>query len=927
MAEHQPPVRKYIPAVGPRLRKLLMVVFGLFALLAVNSSYLATITFAEWYRGEVLQNYFYQFMFLIHLVLGLVIILPVIVFGILHFRNTHNRRNRRAVRVGYALFSVAVILLVSGLLLTRVDGIPEIKDQDTRGIVYWAHVLSPAVAIWLFILHRLAGPRIKWKVGGSFAAVIVVFAAAMLFMHSGDPRKWGRPGPASGEKYFFPALARTATGSFIPAHTLQMDQYCLECHPDVHAGWSNSVHRFSSFNNPIYLFSVRNTRKTMMERDGNVQGSRFCPACHDPLPFFSGAFDDPNFDDEKHPTAHAGITCSVCHGITHIQDNRGNGSYTIEEPLHYPFAFSENPFLQWVNRQLVKAKPAFHKKTFLKPFHQSEEFCGTCHKVHLPIELNDYRFLRGQNHFDSFLLSGVSGHGASSFYYPPKAQTDCNGCHMPLDASDDFGARIYAEGGDRSIHDHQFPSANTAIPHLLGLPDHVNEAHREFLTGITRVDIFGVRKGGTIDGELAAPLRPRIPQLVPGETYLLETVIRTLKLGHLFTQGTADSNEIWLEVKIASGEQTVGISGGVGEHNRVDPWSHFVNAYVLDRHGNRIDRRNPEDIFVMLYNHQIPPGAADSLHYQFKVPENAKGTLTAEVALKYRKFDTTLMQHVYGADRVNDLPVTVMATDSVTFQVGSGEPVTTDSVEFPLWQRWNDYGIGLLRKGSKGSHKGELRQAEEAFSEVEKLGRGDGALNLARTYFKEGRLEDAVQALQRAGQGDNPAVPWTIAWFTGLVNKQNGHLDEAIASFRSIVDTQFQDARDRGFDFSLDYRVLNELGQTLVERARLERGEARRPKRDAFLQEATTFFHRTLKIDPENVTAHFNLSRIHAQLGDEELATQHRKLHLKYKPDDNAGDQAIAKHRAANDAADHAAESIVIYDLQRAGAFGLGDEK
>ena len=184
-----------------------------------------------------------------------------------------------------------------------------------------------------------------------------------------------------------------------------------------------------------------------------------------------------------------------------------------------------------------------------------------------------------------------------------------------------------------------------------------------------------------------------------------------------------------------------------------------------------------------------------------------------------------------------------------------------------------------------------------------------------------------MQALQRAGQGDNPAVPWTIAWFTGLVNKQNGHLDEAIASFRSIVDTQFQDARDRGFDFSLDYRVLNELGQTLVERARLERGEARRPKRDAFLQEATTFFHRTLKIDPENVTAHFNLSRIHAQLGDEELATQHRKLHLKYKPDDNAGDQAIAKHRAANDAADHAAESIVIYDLQRAGAFGLGDDK
>jgi hypothetical protein len=30
----------------------------------------------------------------------------------------------------------------------------------------------------------------------------------------------------------------------------------------------------------------------------------------------------------------------------------------------------------------------------------------------------------------------------------------------------------------------------------------------------------------------------------------------------------------------------------------VDPWSHFVNVYMLDREGNRIDRRNPQDIFT-----------------------------------------------------------------------------------------------------------------------------------------------------------------------------------------------------------------------------------------------------------------------------------------------------------------------------------------
>ena len=207
------------------------------------------------------------------------------------------------------------------------------------------------------------------------------------------------------------SLARTSTGNFIPARVLQNDGYCLECHADVHASWSNSVHKFASFNNPAYLFSVRETRAVALERDGSVQAARFCAGCHDPVPFFSGAFDDPEFDDVNHPTADDGITCTVCHAITNVNSVRGNADFTIEEPSHYPFAFSDQPLLAWINRQLVRAKPAFHKKTFLKPLHRTTEFCGTCHKVHLPVELNDYKWLRGQNHYDSFRLSGVPGQG------------------------------------------------------------------------------------------------------------------------------------------------------------------------------------------------------------------------------------------------------------------------------------------------------------------------------------------------------------------------------------------------------------------------------------------------------------------------------------------------------------------------------------
>lgn len=913
------------PAVGPRLRKLLFVVFGLFALLAVNSFYLVSVTVSEWLTEHTYQDYFYQLMFLAHLALGLLIVLPVIVFGLTHLWRAWPRPNRRAVRAGLGLLSSALVLLFSGLILTRFEFF-EINDPQIRELTYWIHVVSPLAVAWLFVLHRLAGRRIRWRVGLRWAAIAGAFALVMVLVHAQDPRQRDLAGPVSSEQYFSPSLARTATGSFIPARALMMQDYCEQCHQESHDTWAHSMHRFSSFNNPPYRFTVREIRKTALERDGNVQAARFCAGCHDPVPFFSGAFDEADFDDVNDPTAHAGITCTACHAITHINSPRGNSDYTIEEPIHYPFAFSENPVLQSINRQLIKAKPEFHKKTFMKPHHKSAEFCGVCHKVHLPAEVNHYKWLRGQNHYDSYLLSGVSGHGVTSFYYPAKAVPNCSACHMPLrQAQHDFGAQDFDHSGARQIHDHMFAAANTAIPHLVNLPAAVNEAHRAFLDRALRVDIFGIKEGGTIDGQLTAPLRPAVPALKPGSRYLLETVVRTLKLGHWFTQGTADSNEVWLDVRITSGDRVIGRSGGMAGDGEVDPWSHFVNAYVLDRQGKRIDRRNGQDTFVTLYNHQIPPGAADVVHYLFEVPEDVREPVTVEVKLRYRKFDTTFVKH-FQADAFerNDLPITSLAADRVTFPIEGSQPRSASvQARIEPWERWNDYGIGLLRKGNKGSSKGELRQAEQAFTQVERLGRPDGPLNLARVYFKEGRLDDAVDALARAARHDPPAPPWSVAWFTGLVNKQNGYLDEAIEDFKAVAQTRFEEARRRGFDFSKDYRVLNELGQTVFERAKRERGQARRAKRTALLQEAERWFSRTLDIDPENAAAHHNLALIHVQLGDRERAAEHRRLHMRYKPDDNARARAVAIHRRHNAAADHAAESVVVYDLQRAGAYGL----
>lgn len=900
----RPGLQRYVPAVGPRLRILLFALFGLFALVSINSLYLLTIRVAEGLAGQVYQDYFYQYMFLVHLVLGLILILPVVVYGAIHIRNAHDRPNRRAVKVGYALFTCAVLMLASGLALTRGIPVIELRDPTARLAAYVVHVAAWVAVIWLFVLHRLAGKRINWRLGGAVTAGGVLFAAVMLAVQAQDPRQWGRTGPAQGERYFQPSLARTASGDFIPARDLMNEAYCAECHADVHEQWSHSMHRFASFNNPVYRFSVRNTREFSMERDGDVKRSRFCAGCHDPVPFFSGAFDDPEFDDVDHPTAHAGVTCSVCHGITNVNTNRGNADFTIEAPLHYPFTYSDSPFLQWVNRMLVKAKPGFHKKTFLKPLHTTPEFCSTCHKVHLPEALNDYKWLRGQNHYDSYHLSGVSGHGVTSFYYPPRAEDNCNGCHMPRRPSGDFGATPDGSGV-LSVHDHQFPAANTAIPDLLDMPGWVNARHRDMLEDSVRVDIFGLRRGHDIDGELIGPIGMETVVLEPGGRYLVEVVVRTLTLGHPLTQGTADSNELWVELSARSGDRVLGLSGGMDpDDGSVDPRAHRINVYMLDREGHRIDRRNPEDIFTPLYNHQIPPGAASTLHYALELPATLPAAVTLTARVNYRKFDTTMMRQVQDVEfETNDLPVTVLG--EAGFVAGDSAASTNPSVPAPPWERWNDYGIGLLRAG-------QLRQAEAAFRRVESLGRGLGSLNLARTLIEDGRLEEAARALERAARGEHPAYPWAVAYWTGELNMQNGFVAEAIEAWTAVEQTQFAEARRRGFDFSQDYRLLDSLGQAWLERARLASSPADRAD---YLVQAKDYFRRALALDAERAESHYGLVQVYRMTGDADAAGRHLALHRKYRVDDNARDRAITLARQRDPAADHAADDIVIYPL------------
>src|SRR5262249_46953171 len=309
----------------------------------------------------------------------------------------------------------------------------------------------------------------------------------------------------------------------------------------------------------------------------------------------------------------------------------GQGDLTIDYPPLHDMATSDNPFIKWAHDYLVKIDPAPHRKTFLKDFHtkQTPEFCSSCHKVHLDVPVNDYRWFRGFNDYDNWQASGISGEGARSFYYPPKPQK-CADCHMPMVAANDPAA------ADGKVHSHRFPAANTALPFVNQDPEQLKTVQDFLRDGQVTVDIFGLvrtaapqqthpaeaRKLASSEEQRAAstfavgeesanfgaqqafvskplevtgPLDKVDASVRRGDSVRVEVVVRTRKVGHFFPGGTVDAFDVWVELEAVDEKgKVIFHSGSVEDDGRgpVESGAHFYRSLLLDEHGNTILRRN-----------------------------------------------------------------------------------------------------------------------------------------------------------------------------------------------------------------------------------------------------------------------------------------------------------------------------------------------
>src|SRR5882672_10825478 len=469
------------------------------------------------------------------------------------------------------------------------------------------------------------------------------------------------------EGLFFPSSSQTAHKGHIPGSYFMESDACQRCHKDIYNQWYGSVHHFSSFNNQWYRKSIE-----YMQDVAGVKPSKWCAGCHDPALLYSGLFDTPIKQIVDRPEARAGLGCMMCHSISGVKSTMGQGDFMLEYPKLHQLAASKSPLARWLHDFVTNLNPEPHRRVFLKPFMrtQSSEFCSSCHKVHLDVPVNRYRWIRGFNEYDNWQASGVSGQGARSFYYPANSKS-CADCHMPMIPSKDEGSV------DGLVHSHRFPGANTAVPTANEDAEQLAASTHFLQDKQVSVDILGIApagKAGTetkgnvphggqelsttfavgeeaevagprgVEGNakaITAPLGRVDAAVRRGDDVNVEVVVRTRNVGHFFPGGTVDAFEVWLELQATDEKgQTIFWSGRVGDGGKgqVDEGAHFYRSRQIDGHGNVINKRNAWSTRAVVYVHLIPPGAADTVHYRLHVPENSGDKITLHAKVNYRKF-------------------------------------------------------------------------------------------------------------------------------------------------------------------------------------------------------------------------------------------------------------------------------------------------
>ncbi|HSE48448.1 MAG TPA: tetratricopeptide repeat protein [Terriglobales bacterium] len=645
-----------------------------------------------------------------------------------------------------------------------------------------------------------------------------------------------------GDNPFLPSQALSATGTFIPAKKFPTAQWCAKCHQEVHQQWRESAHG-NSFRPPWYLKNVQ-----MLIDTKGIEYTRHCEGCHNPIALFSGALTkaakvDRGFDTD-------GITCMVCHSIERLQNTSGTGSYVMGVPA--VMLNEDGSPREKVDYDDILARPDLHKRAVMKDFYRTSEFCAACHKAAVPKILNDYKWQRAFSVYDEWQQSSWSRQSPLPFYKKTEVST-CQTCHMkPGDVGDYAAAGI---AGKKQAASHRFLGANTAIPTLFEFPDQLRALTKFLQDDLFGIDVFAIQKNGT-PVQTIAPLGTESFRLAAGDDLTVALVIQNKKIGHSYVPEQRDFYESWVQFKATDAAgKTIYESGSLKPDGFLDERAHSFTNRLISRDGKLLDRHQVWETRARAYDNTILPGRSQLVRYRFRLPESAQGPITVTATIRYRRFRRGYNNFILG--KSVDYPVIDVASKSVTWNLG--ENAAAPAAADPML-RWNNYGIALLDQQ-------QYLDAADAFGRVTVLkpDYADGWINLAIANISYQNYVGGQMALQRALalEPENARARYYYA----MIDQAQGRLDAAAEKLRAVI-AAYPRLRQARADLGFVYYQQNKF------------------------QLAREQYEALQTIDPDDLSAHYNLARIYRRLGMKKEAAVQNAYFNDRRDDPSAQSQA-----------------------------------
>ncbi len=376
----------------------------------------------------------------------------------------------------------------------------------------------------------------------------------------------------------------------VPADAFEPSSNC-SCHAALVTQWARSMHA-QALTDPLYLAKLEQADR---ETGGAVVP--FCEECHGAVAAMAGEVEDRVFSEQ----GGEGVTCDLCHQMTGRQEGRiGNTSIVVT-----PDGVKRGPHDDAVSRS--------HESEY-SAFHETAEFCGTCHNVFHPVN-----GLVLEATYTEWLEGPYSGEGIV-----------CQDCHMtpgPGVTKPNPG-RAAAGGPDRPhIYTMTFVGGNVA----LGDPVLAEER----LQAAAEIDLEApdvVESGGAV----AATVR-----------------ITNVGAGHYLPTGLTDFRRMWVEL-VATGPD--------GSETLVD--KREFHTVFADADGNA-----PVEIWDAVAvdsDDRIPPRESVENTWEAVMPEDGPLALTA--TLYYRSCTEEFAEKA-GVD----VPTTTMTSASTLVYTSEAE--------------------------------------------------------------------------------------------------------------------------------------------------------------------------------------------------------------------------------------------------------------